>query len=306
MQKVILFYLFTPISDPQAIMLWQKTLTGHLGLKGRIIISKDGINGTVGGPVDALKAYIKNNKQFSSFNSISYKWSDSPSDTPFPKMSVKVREEIVTFGAKSELKVSPDGLEGGGQRLKPKELHKLIEEKGRDEVVFFDGRNNYEAEVGRFKNAITPKARTTKDFIPILDSGLYDNLKDKPVVTYCTGGIRCEVLSVLMKNRGFKEVYQLDGGIVRYGEEYGDQGLWEGELYIFDGRMGLKFSPDSKDIGHCIHCQSETSNYENCALKSCNDLVLICRNCQNDQDKLFHSATCRSQAKADQLSLVKS
>lgn len=297
MQKIILFYIFRPIADPEAVMLWQKTLTERLGLKGRIIISKDGLNGTVGGPVDAVKQYVKNNKSFSPFKNISYKWSDGPTDSPFPRMSVKVRDEIVTFGAAGEIKVDGHGLVGGGKRLKPEELHKLIKERG-DEVVFFDGRNNYEAEVGKFKKAVTPKVRTSKDFIPVLDSGLYDDLKDKPVVTYCTGGIRCEVLTVLMKNRGFKEVYQLDGGIVRYGEKYGDQGLWEGELYVFDGRMGLKFSPQSKDIGHCIHCQAETSNYENCALKSCNDLVLICDNCKKDEDRLYHSSACRRQAKA--------
>jgi UPF0176 protein len=84
---------------------------------------------------------------------------------------------------------------------------------------------------------------------------------------------------MMMKNRGFKEVYQIDGGIVKYGEEFGDDGLWEGSLYVFDGRMGTKFSDKAKDIGICIHCQNTTSNYENCANLECNDLVLICDNC---------------------------
>lgn len=101
-----------------------------------------------------------------------------------------------------------------------------------DEVVFFDGRSAHEARIGKFKNAIIPDVTTTPDFINELDSGKYDHLKEKPIVTYCTGGIRCEVLSVLMKNRGFKEVYQIDGGIVRYGEEFGDDSLWEGSLYV--------------------------------------------------------------------------
>ena len=99
-----------------------------------------------------------------------------------------------------------------------------------DDVVFFDGRNGFEAQIGKFKDAVVPDVATTHDFIKELDSGKYDALKDKPVVTYCTGGIRCEVLSSLMVNRGFKEVYQLDGGIVRYGETFKDQGLWEGSL----------------------------------------------------------------------------
>ena len=99
------------------------------------------------------------------------------------------------------------------------------------------------------------------------------------MVTYCTGGIRCEVLSMLMKKEGFKEVYQIDGGIVKYGEKYGDDGLWEGSLYVFDDRMGTKFSDQAADIGRCSHCGRSTSNYENCADKSCNDLILICKGC---------------------------
>jgi UPF0176 protein len=162
--------------------------------------------------------------------------------------------------------------------------------------VFFDGRNAYEAKVGRFKNAVVPDTRTSKDFITELDSGKYDDIKNKKVVTYCTGGIRCEILSSLMKNRGFNNVYQIDGGIVKYGEKYGDDGHWEGNLYIFDDRMGMEFSDHAAVIGECIHCAGATSNYENCALASCNDLVLICETCKQTPDKLFHAESCRETA----------
>lgn len=96
-----------------------------------------------------------------------------------------------------------------------------------------------------------------------------------------------------MKNRGFQDVYQIDGGIVKYGEKYGDEGLWEGSLYVFDDRMGVKFSDKAEDIGECIHCHAKTSNFENCALKSCNDLVLICETCLEDATKRYHSISCR-------------
>jgi UPF0176 protein len=294
MQKIILYYKFVPLADPDSVMLWQKSLTESLGLKGRIIISKDGINGTLGGDLAALKNYVKSNKQFKSFKDIEYKWSDGAGVSDFPRMSVRVRDEIVTFKASTELKVTDKGIVGGGTKLKPAKLHELVKDKTK-EVVFFDGRSQYEAAVGKFKEAVMPEVRTAKDFIPILDSGKYDHLKDKTVVTYCTGGIRCEVLSMLMKNRGFQDVYQLDGGIVKYAEKYADKGLWEGSLYVFDGRMGLKFSDQSKDIGQCIHCQAKTSNYENCALKSCNDLVLICEDCKRDSSKLYHSLDCYRQ-----------
>ncbi len=291
MHKIILYYKFTPIADPEAVRLWQKTLCEKLDLHGRILLSKHGINGTLGGDLDDLKTYVKETKQFAGFKGTTFKWSDGGRDN-FPKLSVKVRDEIVTFGAADELKVDEHGVVGGGKHLKPEELHKLVAEKG-DDVIFFDGRNAYEAQVGKFKSAVVPDTRTTKDFLAELEGDKYADIKNKPVVTYCTGGVRCEVLSALMKNRGFKDVYQMDGGIVKYGEKYGDDGLWEGSLYVFDSRMGLKFSDKSKDIGECVHCATKTSNYENCANAACNDLILICKTCRQDNTKLYHTETCR-------------
>ena len=165
-----------------------------------------------------------------------------------------------------ELEVDEHGVVGGGKHLKPEEVHKLVEERG-DDVVFFDGRNAYEAKVGKFKDAIVPDVRTSHDFKKELEDPKYDDIKDKPVVTYCTGGIRCEIISSMMKKRGFKEVYQIDGGIVKYGEKYADDGLWEGSLYVFDGRMNVKFSDKAKDIGECVHCGGKTSNFETVRLK---------------------------------------
>jgi len=275
MQKILLYYKFTPLADPEAVRLWQKTLCDGLNLKGRILLSKHGINGTVGGDLDALKAYAKATKAY--FKGVIFKWSDGSRDD-FPRMSVKVRDEIVTFGAADELKVDAHGVVGGGKHLSPEQVHQLVQERG-DDVVFFDGRNAYEAAVGKFKNAVVPQTQTTHDFLDELSGDTYESIKGKPVVTYCTGGIRCEVLSVLMKNRGFKEVYQIDGGIVKYGETYKDKGLWEGSLYVFDKRLGTTFSSDAKDIGVCVHCGGYTSNYENCAVNSCNRLVLICKDC---------------------------
>ena len=278
MQKIILYYKFTPIADPEAVRLWQKTLCEKLNVKGRILLSKHGINGTLGGDMSALKAYVKETKQFAGFKDTVFKWSDG-SDQDFPKLAVRVRDEIVTFGAADEIEVNEQGIVGGGKHLKPKQVHELVAQHG-DDVIFFDGRNAYEAAVGKFKDAVVPDVDRTRDFASELSDPKYDAIKNKPVVTYCTGGIRCEVLSMMMKKRGFKDVYQMDGGIVKYGETFKDEGLWEGSLYVFDDRMGLKFSDKAKDIGVCSHCQASTSNYENCANTSCNRLVLICENCQ--------------------------
>jgi UPF0176 protein len=295
MQKILLYYKFTPLSDPRAVMLWQKALADGLNLRGRILISAQGINGTVGGDSDDLKAYVKATKQYDSFKDVVFKWSDGTRED-FPRMSVKVRRELVGFkNSEEEFEVDDTGVVGGGKHLKPRQVHELVEQYG-DEVVFFDGRNALEAKVGKFKGAVVPNTSTSRDFIAELESDKYDDLKDKKVVTYCTGGIRCEVISAMMKKRGFKDVYQIDGGIVKYGEAYGDDGLWEGALRVFDDRMTTTFSPHAKTIGTCTHCQGSTSNFENCALSSCNDLVLICEACKQDATLLFHTQDCKEKS----------
>ena len=270
--KILLFYAFTPLADPEAIRLWQRDLSESLGLGGRILISKDGINGTVGGDLPAVKKYLRKTREYPAFKNIDFKWSEGAGGD-FPRLSVRVREELVSFGAPGELQVDKSGVVGGGTRLSPEQLHELVAQK---EVTFFDGRNAFEAEIGRFADAVVPDVANTRDFIAELDSGKYDHLKDKPIVTYCTGGVRCEVLTSLMINRGFGEVYQLDGGIARYGETFGDSGLWEGSLYVFDGRMAVDFSPDAAVIGHCYRCDAPTSQMQNCHDLGCRAQLVVC------------------------------
>ena len=292
MQKILLYYKFTPLSDPEAVKLWQKTLCENLNLRGRILMSRHGLNGTVGGDIDDLKAYIRATKQYPGFRDTVFKWSDGARED-FPRMSVKSRRELVGFkNADDEFEVDENGVIGGGKHLKPQEVNELVEAYG-DDVVFFDGRNAHEAKIGKFKDAIVPDTRTSRDFIAELESDKYDGIKDKKVITYCTGGVRCEVISAMMKKRGFKEVYQIDGGIVKYGEAYGDDGLWEGALRVFDGRMTVEFSERAKTIGECLHCGAKTSNFENCANVTCNELVLICKTCKENPDLLFHTKACK-------------
>lgn len=282
--KILLYYAFVPLADPTAIKLWQQTLADSLGLRGRIIVSADGINGTLGGDVTQLKKYIKGTKAYLSFKGIDFKWSEGNADADgrsadFPRLTVRVRKEVVTFGVPDELAVDADGVVGGGTKLSPQDLHTLVAEK---DVVFFDGRNKVEAELGRFKGAIIPDVDTTREFIAEIESGKYDHLKDRPVVTYCTGGIRCEVLTPLMKNRGFSEVYQLDGGIARYGEAFKDDGLWEGALYVFDGRRTMTFSDHAAVVGSCYRCGGPTSRVEDCREASCLEQLVVCDGCVAD------------------------
>ena len=289
LNKIILYYGFAPVADPKAVMLWQKALCDSLNLKGRILISEHGINGTLGGDMEDLKKYSRATKEYPGFGKIDFKWSEGTGND-FPRLSVKARKELVAFTTPDEIQVAKSGVVNGGKHLKPQQVNQLVAERG-DEVVFFDGRNAFEAKIGKFKNAIVPDVQTTHDFISELESGKYDHLKDKPIVTYCTGGIRCEILSAVMINRGFQEVYQIDGGIVRYGEKFRDKGLWEGSLYVFDGRMNIDFSDEAKTIGVCECCGGGTKEFRNCQNLGCKDLVLLCDSCNEDPANLVCKTT---------------
>jgi len=287
--KIVLYYAFTPLADPEAIRLWQRSLCESLGLSGRILISKDGINGTVGGELKNVKRYVRTTREYPAFRDLDVKWSEGTGQD-FPRLSVTVRDEIVSFGAPDELKVDARGVIGGGIRLSPEALHELVAKKG---VTFFDGRNSFEAEIGRFTDAVVPDVRNTREFVAELDRGAFDHLKDTPIVTYCTGGIRCEVLSSLMVNRGFNEVYQLDGGIVRYGEKFGDSGLWQGSLYVFDNRMSIDFSPDPAVLGRCYACDAPTKTMRNCLDLSCREQLVVCDEHESETTCSTHALSLR-------------
>ena len=276
--KILLFYAFTPLPDPEALRLWQRDLCESLGLGGRIILSRDGINATVGGELKAIKRYLRKTREYLPFKNLDVKWSEG-AGSDFPRLSVRVRDELVSFGAPDELRVDKNGVVGGGTRITPERLHELVAQK---HVTFFDGRNGFEAQIGRFRDAVIPPVSNTREFVAELESGRYDHLKNEPIVTYCTGGIRCEVLSSLMVSRGFREVYQLDGGIVRYGEAYGDDGLWEGSLYVFDNRMSVQFSDHATVVGRCSQCGDPSSRMQNCADPSCRAQLVVCDGCAKD------------------------
>ena len=286
--KILLYYRFTPLADPEAVRLWQWELCRSLKLRGRIIVSPHGINGTVGGTVEACKQYIKACRSYPAFRDIDWKWSEGTGldaegySLDFPKLRVRARNEIVSFGVPGEIEVDAEGVVGGGTHLSPDEVHELAE--SRPDAVFFDGRNAIEAAVGRFRGAIVPDTSTTHDFVRELESGKYDHLKDRPVITYCTGGIRCEVLSALMRHRGFEQVYQIEGGIVRYGERFGNTGLWEGGLTVFDKRSVVDLGPDAAVIGRCHRCGDPTSRLQNCSDPACQERLVTCPECADDQN----------------------
>lgn len=269
MQKVILYYTFVEIADPETTKFWQRSLCERLGLKGRIIIADHGINGTLGGHIDDVKAYVREMNTHPTFKGIEYKWSDGVGEE-FPKLSVKVRPELVTLAPEEAFDVFDSA-----RSLRPEEWHEYI--RNNPDVTILDARNDYESSIGAFEaeNVIKPRIGAFKEIKPELDK----LPKDKPVLTYCTGDIRCEYLSAYMKHQGFEEVYHLDGGIVKYGEEYGDDGYWRGKCFVFDQRLNVAFSDKAEDIGECVHCGDNTSQHTNCVNPACHRLLLVCARC---------------------------
>ena len=268
MNQVLLYYKYVSVADPETERDAQRELCNSLGLLGRILIGQEGINGTVAGPVEATDAYRAAMDEHPLFNNIDYKI-DSSDVIPFRKLKVKARSEIVTLGV-------PTDLARTAPHLSPDEFHELVDDP---DVVLFDARNNYEAAIGKFRGAITPDINLFNQLPGVLDN--YAELKDKKVVAYCTGGIRCEKATALMIERGFSKVYQLDGGIIKYAQKF-PNGAFEGECFVFDERMSVGFTDNPAQLGTCHFCTKPTNQYRNCANPTCNDLILVCQSC-NDQ-----------------------
>ena len=222
---VLLYYKYARLGDPKGFAQAQRTLCEELGLHGRILIGHEGINGTVAGSSSAAERYQAALHSMPEFADMGFKISYAGTQ-PFPRLMVKVRGEIVTLGA-PDLDPNVDTA----PHLPPAEFKRMIE---RGDAVLFDVRNRYETDIGRFKGAICPPIENFRELPALLPH--YEGLKDKTLLMYCTGGIRCEKATALFRKAGFKHVFQLDGGIVTYGEQVGDA-HWEGDCFVFDERM---------------------------------------------------------------------
>jgi len=231
MYSVLLYYKIIKIPNPEHVVRLHKEICKALQLTGRILIGDQGINGTVAGScasIDLYRAYMDGHRLF---KDIDFKVSES-TNNPFPKMRIKVRDEIITTGTKDAINLSCRG-----RHVSREVFHSWLE--AREDMVLLDMRNDYEWEIGRFVNSIKPPMKYFRDLADNMD--FYDKYKDKKIVMFCTGGIRCEPASAYFINAGFdpNNLYQLEGGIVKYAEKYGDQGYYEGKCFVFDDRMAL-------------------------------------------------------------------
>lgn len=287
--QILLFYKYVHIEDPQEVRDWLFGLCQKLGLKGRLIVASEGLNITLEGEIENTEIFIKElekdplaNSGKSRFLNIHYKRSEGTGNA-FPRLSVKVRPEIVSLHL-GTCDVDPNVTTG--IHLAPEELHKWLNPPaGGDKKEFYivDMRNAYEHAVGKFAGSVCPPMENFRDLPKLLKT--IQHLKDKTVLTVCTGGVRCEKASGYLITQGFTDVYQLDGGIVSYMEKYPNEDF-EGKLYVFDGRVAMGFytdDPKHKVIGKCSSCGDSAENIVDCREFGCNGQFILCANCENAQ-----------------------
>ncbi len=286
MHQILLYYKYTLIENPAALMREQRELCERLNLKGRIIIAEEGINGTVEGLPENTEKYIQAMQLDPRFADMNFKRSLGTGNA-FPRLSVKVRPEIVS-GHLGDADVNPTQVTG--KHLPAETLHEWIHSD--KEFYIVDMRNDYEHKIGFFRNSILPPLKNFRNLSQILPA--LEQLKNKTVVTVCTGGVRCEKASGFLLKNGFTDVYQLENGIVSYMEKYPEEDF-KGKLYVFDGRVTIGFnSPTTPHqiVGRCDKCANPSENYVNCDLKSCNAHFICCEKCYQQTGRAVCSATC--------------
>jgi predicted sulfurtransferase len=278
---ILLFYKYVTVRYPKQIQKWQKRLGASLGLTGRIIIAAEGINGTVGGSAGAIAQYKQELCAHELFVDIDFKES-AGEVADFPRLSVMIKPEIVSLG------IDPARLPHtkAGRQLTPDQAHELLKTVQRDaprsacsDLVILDGRNNYESAIGAFEGAIKPDIEHFRDFPQYIDEHI-ELFRDKTVVMYCTGGVRCERASAYLQEKGVaREVLQIAGGIHRYIEQY-PNGFFRGKNYVFDKRVSLAANDDI--LSSCMRCNKQSDRYQACVIRSCKRQLIVCASCSGE------------------------
>jgi UPF0176 protein len=269
---VLAFYIFTPIENPEEEVRKHHRFFKTRDIRSRIYISKEGINAQMSAEKTAALEYIDWLKSDERFKDIDVKI-HTYHEHAFPKVTVKAKEQLVALDRKADPKE-------GGAHLSAEEWKTMLEQKDED-TILIDVRNDYEWVIGHFEGALKPELNTFRKFPEYVDKlkAEYDPKKTK-VMMYCTGGIRCELYSALMINKGFDTVYQLDGGVIKYGQKQGTD-HWKGKLFVFDDRLSVPIAEDGKEeiISACRYCAVASDVYYNCANMDCNELFLSCPSC---------------------------
>ena len=276
---VLAYYVISKLDDPAKVIKEQKKVLEALNSAGRIYVSHEGVNAQLSLVEDDVLVYLDFLKQDPYYATADVKihtWHEHP----FAKLTIKERPQLCAIDTEVD-------FSNRGDHISPEEFAARIEQKDAATIVI-DVRNNYESEVGYFEGAIKPDLESFREFPAFAKelSQKFDPAKTT-VLMYCTGGIRCEYYSPLLKKEGFNKVYQLNGGVIRYGMEQGNR-LWHGKLFVFDDRLVVDIAElKNSDIAHCHFCKCDTSTYYNCANMDCNALFLSCQACA-----LKHKGCC--------------
>lgn len=270
---ILAFYKYVDIKNPVGFREEHLAFCRNLGLRGRILVAREGVNGGVCGDLGQVERYKVELKKDDRFSDIEFK-EDIGLEFPFRKMVVKVKKEIVRFEQDVDLAKK-------GRYISPEEFLEFYEggEVDSGEVVVLDARNNYESRVGKFKGAITPDISLFKEF-PKVARALRGK-EDKKIVIYCTGGIRCEKASAYLVQQGFKNVNQLRGGILSFAQQF-PESVWEGKCFVFDKRLIVGFGGEDSEISSCEICGGNCDLYRNCKNKKCDKLTVLCSACENE------------------------
>jgi len=289
--RIAALYQFTPLPDYEKLQPWLQKMCDHLGIKGTLLLAAEGINGTISGSSKAIEdvlAFLRADPRLAELDA---KFSEAV-DSPFYRMKVRLKKEIVTMGV--------DGIDPNvtvGTYVNPSDWNDLITDP---DTILIDTRNDYEVEIGTFKGAINPNTQTFRDFPQWVEDNR-DNLNKPKVAMFCTGGIRCEKASAFMKENGFDDVYHLKGGILKYLEtQPKEESLWEGDCFVFDQRVAVKHGLEESDYDQCYACRypiTETEKQSPLYVKG-----VSCPRCHN---RMSEEQRARFAERQKQISLAK-
>ncbi|PID70271.1 hypothetical protein CSB37_02700 [bacterium DOLZORAL124_38_8] len=277
-RTTISFYRYVNIGNPEKLRnkLWLDWT--QLQVFGRIYVAKEGINAQLSVPtylLEDFRAYIDATKHF---KNVPFKIAVEDDGKSFYKLDIKVRKKLVADG----LDDNAFDTTNVGKHLTAKEFNEILK---KEDSICFDMRNNYEGRIGHFDGAICPDVETFREELPVVLDELKDKPKDKPVLLYCTGGIRCEKASAFLRHHGFTNVGQLHGGIIDYAHQVKRENLdnnYKGKNYVFDGRVAEAIGDEC--IAHCDQCGVSADSYVNCNNKACNELFIQCAECNKKMD----------------------
>ena len=295
MFKVAALYKFSQINNPLEVQIYLKKILKDLSIYGTILVGNEGINGTIASKdkknLNTALMYLKNLK---GFKDLDIKFSNSKKK-PFIRLKVKLKQEIVTIGDESI-----DPSKNVGEYVNPEDWNSLIEEEN---ILLIDTRNDYEYSIGSFKDSINPKTRKFRDFPEWLKGQNFtqEDKNKKKVAMFCTGGIRCEKASSFMKNEGFKKVYHLKGGILKYFESVSkENSLWDGECFVFDERVSVKHDLSVGDYDMCHGCRMPITETDKTSQK-----YILGVSCPNCFDQTSEEQKSRYMSRQKQIDLAK-